>query len=86
MHSRRVSRSLKFSENHQAVENSAPTKRRPLAAPQHLSGFGPGRPCAKVVGGVTFDGGPFVDIALRFDMLAVLAVFAFVGAILLGAF
>jgi hypothetical protein len=31
-------------------------------------------------------GGPFVDIALRYDMLAVLAVFAFVGAILLGAF
>jgi hypothetical protein len=29
---------------------------------------------------------PLVDLALKFDVLAVLAVFAFVGAILLGAF
>jgi hypothetical protein len=31
-------------------------------------------------------GGRDVDIALRLDVLAVFAVFAFVGAILLGAF
>ncbi|MCC6779695.1 MAG: hypothetical protein IT537_24195 [Hyphomicrobiales bacterium] len=32
------------------------------------------------------EGARDVDIALRLNMLAVLAVFAFVGAILLGAF
>jgi hypothetical protein len=31
-------------------------------------------------------GGRDVDLALRLDVLAVFAVFAFVGAILLGAF
>jgi hypothetical protein len=29
---------------------------------------------------------PYVDLALRFETLALCAVFAFVGAILLGAF
>jgi hypothetical protein len=32
------------------------------------------------------EGGPRVDIALRMNVLAVCAAFAFVGAILLGAF
>ena len=32
------------------------------------------------------DGAPSVDLALKLDMLVVLAVFTFVGAILFGAF
>jgi hypothetical protein len=36
--------------------------------------------------GATKDGACDVDLALRLDVLVVCAVFAFVGAILLGAF
>jgi hypothetical protein len=32
------------------------------------------------------EGGPDVDLALRLDVLAVCAVFLFIGAVLLGAF
>ena len=35
---------------------------------------------------VTDEGGTAVDLSLRFNVLAVCAVFAFVGAILLSAF
>jgi hypothetical protein len=35
---------------------------------------------------VNKQGSTFVDLALRFEVLALCAVFAFVGAILLGAF
>ena len=35
---------------------------------------------------VNKDGAPSVDLALKLDMLVVLAVFTFVGAVLLGAF
>lgn len=37
-------------------------------------------------GHVNKDGAPSVDLALKLDMLVVLAVFTFVGAVLVGAF
>jgi hypothetical protein len=35
---------------------------------------------------VNKDGAPSVDLTVKLDMLVVLAVFTFVGAVLLGAF
>ena len=38
------------------------------------------------LGHVNKDGAPSVDLTVKLDMLVVLAVFTFVGAVLLGAF
>jgi hypothetical protein len=59
--------------------------RAPALAVQHISRFVPF--CAPAILDQTMtQGGRDVDHALRLDVLAVCAVFAFVGAVLLGAF
>jgi hypothetical protein len=57
-----------------------------VAALQHICRFGAGCTSVKLCLSCNDDGRPHVDLALRLDVLAMCAVFAFLGAILLGAF
>jgi hypothetical protein len=57
-----------------------------VAALQHIWRFGAGCTSVKLFDSCNDDGRPHVDLALRLDVLAMCAVFAFLGAILLGAF
>jgi hypothetical protein len=58
---------------------------RYLAALQNISRFSPG-PMSARLASLQQGGSTYVDLALKLNVLAVFAVFAFVGAILLGAF
>lgn len=57
-----------------------------ISAPQNISRFERRRNSARLAVTSTIYGAPDVDVALKLNVLAVFAVFAFVGAILLGAF
>jgi hypothetical protein len=56
-----------------------------FSALHNISHFGPGLDSAKL-GPLQQGGSTYVDLALRFETLAICTVFVFVGAILLGAF
>jgi hypothetical protein len=60
--------------------------RRRISALQNIWCFGFAAAFARLCSCVTSEGACDVDLALRLDVLVVCAVFAFVGAILLGAF
>jgi hypothetical protein len=77
-----------FVPEYQPVELRAAASRalsRPLAALQNICRFG-GLLRFASIDRFYRAGRRDVDLALKLDVLAVLAVFAFVGAILLGAF
>ena len=57
-----------------------------IAAVQYICHFGAAGLSARLRSNFNSQGARDVDLALRLDVLAVFAVFAFVGAILLGAF
>jgi hypothetical protein len=59
---------------------------RAFVAAQNIWRFGSAGVFATLLRGTTKTGACNVDLALRLDVLAMCAVFAFVGAILLGAF
>jgi hypothetical protein len=58
--------------------------RREPAAAQHVWCFGPQGACVNLA--PETKEAPDVDLALRLNVLAVCAVFLFIGAVLLGAF
>jgi hypothetical protein len=59
---------------------------RTFVATQNICPFGSAGVFAILYLSATKNGACNVDLALRLDVLAICAVFAFVGAILLGAF
>jgi hypothetical protein len=77
-----------FFDKYHYVDNPRLTSRllrKWLAALQYISRFSFARNSA-MVPSLQQGGSTFVDLALKLDVLAVFAVFAFVSAILLGAF